>query len=200
MYKRSKNTYRDHEEREMSTLMLTLYDWQNFYLLVGTASATLIGLLFVTISIGSYIPVQQAKEYIRTFVTPILLVYAQVVFVSCLALMPLRNVLLLSCVLIVLGVLDLFFTGTIMWRIRVVHRGDADIEHGYWLWYLLLPGIVSLLFIVSALGLFFDEPLTVPGIAVVVLLSLALGLRNTWNLLLWLVMRRGVRQAESTPL
>ncbi len=180
--------------------MLTFSHWQNFYLLVGTASATLIGLLFVAISLGSSIPVPQAIAYIRTFVTPIFLVYAQVVFVSCLALMPIDNVWLLSCLLIVLGVLDLFFTGKIMWRIRVVHRGDADIEHGYWLWYLLLPGLVSLLFIASALGLFFDEPLTVPGIAVVVLLSLALGLRNTWNLLLWLVMRRGVRQGEATPL
>lgn len=60
-------------------------------------------------------------------------------FVSCLALMPLRNLLLFSGVLVGLGVLDLFFTGKIIWRIRVVHRDDADIEPDYWLWYILLP-------------------------------------------------------------
>jgi hypothetical protein len=180
--------------------MLALHDWQNLYILTGTASATLIGLLFVAISIGSYIPAQQAKEYVRTFVNPILLIYGEVLFVSCLALMPLLNVLLLSGVLVVLGVLDLFFTGKILWRIRVVHRNDADIENDYWLWHILLPGMASLLLIASAPGLYFGVPLTVPVIAVIVLLSLARGLHNTWKLMLWLVMRRGVSQAESERL
>ncbi len=180
--------------------MLALHDWQNFYMLVGTASATLIGLLFVAISAGRYIPAQQAKEYTRTFVNPILFVYAQVFFVSCLALIPLRSVLLLSSVLVVLGVFNLFFTGKVMWRIRVVHHDDVDIGHDHWLWYTLLPGMVSLLLIACALGLYFEEPLTVPIIAVIVLLSLAIGLRNTWNLMLWLTMRRGVSHAESERL
>lgn len=172
--------------------MLALHDWQNFYILTGTASATLIGLLFVVISNGSYIPVQQAKEYTRTFVNPILFVYGEVLCVSCLALMPLDSMLLFSCVLAVLGVLDLLFTGKVLWRIRVVHRDDADVERIYWLWYILLPGMVSLLLLASAFGLFFGEPLTVPVIAVIVLLSLVIGLRNTWNLMLWLTMHRGM--------
>jgi hypothetical protein len=54
--------------------MLALHNWQNFYILMGTASATLIGLLFVAISTGGYIPAQQAKEYTRTFVYPILFI------------------------------------------------------------------------------------------------------------------------------
>jgi hypothetical protein len=180
--------------------MLALHNWQNFYILMGTASATLIGLLFVAISTGGYIPAQQAKEYTRTFVYPILFIYAQVLFVSGMTLMPLHNLLLFSCILVVLGALDLFFTGKVMWRIRVVHHDDTDIEHDYWLWYIVLPGTVSLLLIASAFGLVFEEPLTVPAIAFIVLLSLATGLRNTWNLMLWLMMRRGVPRAESEPL
>jgi hypothetical protein len=200
LYDSSKTMYIVLEARKVGTTMLALYAWQNFFILVGTASATLIGLLFIAISIGSYIPAQKAKEYTRTFVTPILFVYAQVLFVSCLALMPLGNVLLFSGVLVGLGVLDLFFTGKIIWRIRVVHRDDTDIEPDYWLWYILLPGMLSLLLIASAPGLLFDEPLTVPVIAVIALLSLATGLRNTWNLMFWLMMRRGVKQAESEHL
>jgi hypothetical protein len=133
-------------------------------------------------------------------VTPIFYVYAQIVFVSCLTLMPGDNVFLLSGVLVVLGVLDLVLTGNILWRIRVVHREDNDIENGYWLWYVVLPSMVSLLLIASAPGLLLDAPLTIPVLALVVLFNLALGLRNTWNLLLWMVMHRAERQAESTPL
>jgi len=140
-------------------------------------------------------PVQQAKAYTRTFVTPILFVYGEVLFVSCLALMPLRSGLLLSGTLVVLGILDLFFTGNVLWRLRVMHRDDADLEHDHWLWYALLPAIASLLLIASAFGLFFEELLTVPVLAVVVLLSLALGLRNTWNLMFWLTMHRSARHA-----
>ncbi len=180
--------------------MPALHDWQNFYILTGTASATLIGLLFVAISAGGYIPAQQAREYTRTFVNPVLFVYMQVLFVSCLFLMPLRNTLLFSIVLIVLGVLNLSLTGKVLWRIRVVHRNDTEIERDHWLWYTLLPGIVSLLLIVSAVGFLLDMPFTLLVIAIIVLVSLAIGLRNTWNLMLWLTMRRGAPRAESERL
>ena len=32
-----------------------LHDWHDFYVLVGTASATLVGLMFVAVSIGTAI-------------------------------------------------------------------------------------------------------------------------------------------------
>ena len=180
--------------------MLTLHDWQNFYILAGTASATLIGLLFVAISAGGYIPAQQAREYTRTFVNPVLLAYMQVLFISCLSLMPLRGTLLFSIVLIVLGVFNLLLTGKVMWRIRVVHRDDTEIDRDHWLWYTLLPGTVSILLIVSAVGFFLEMPFTLLVIAIIVLVSLAIGLRNTWNLMLWLTMRRGVPHTESERL
>jgi hypothetical protein len=180
--------------------MLTLHDWQNFYILTGTASATLIGLLFVAISAGGYIPAQQAREYTRTFVNPILLVYAQVLFVSCLFLIPLQSTLLFSIVLSALGIFNLLLTGKVLWRIRVVHRDDTEIERNHFVWYTLLPIVVSLLLIGSAVGFFLAIPFTLLIIASVVLATLAVGLRNTWNLMLWLTMHRGVSRAESERL
>ena len=74
----NQTTLSDLEERKVRR-MLPFSHWQNLYLLVGTASATLIGLLFVAISLGSSILAPQAKAYLRTFVTPIFYVYAQIV-------------------------------------------------------------------------------------------------------------------------
>jgi uncharacterized membrane protein len=56
------------------TPTLALHDWQNFYMLTGAAAATLIGLLFVavSISVGTNITVGQARDSLRTFVSPIL--------------------------------------------------------------------------------------------------------------------------------
>ncbi|HEY6286312.1 MAG TPA: hypothetical protein VIX20_11660, partial [Ktedonobacteraceae bacterium] len=71
--------------------MLVLRDWQSFYILTGTASATLIGLLFIAISIGSNLPIQRITDNMHTFVNPTLLYYFQVLLVSCLAVMPLQS-------------------------------------------------------------------------------------------------------------
>ncbi len=50
-----------------------LHDWQNFYLLVGTAAATLVGLMFVAISLGVRSITQQHIPALRVFVSPTLI-------------------------------------------------------------------------------------------------------------------------------
>ncbi len=176
--------------------MLALHDWQNFYMLTGTAAATLIGLLFVAISIGGYIPAKQAREYTLTFVNPTLMSYAQVLLLSCLAIMPLQNALIFRIAIIILSILNIFLAFKVLWRIRVIHQDD-EIDRDHWLWHIVLPGIAGLLFAGGAIGLFFEQQLALLVIAVAELLCLTIGLRNTWTLMLWLTINSGVRSTLS---
>ncbi len=177
--------------------MLILHDWQNFYILTGTAAATLIGLLFVAISIGGYIPEKEARAYTRTFVEPTLINYAQVLFFSCLAIMPLQNALIFRIAIAILGVINVFFAFKVLWRVRVVHHNDGEIDRDHWLWHVVLPGIAGLLFLGGAFGLFYDQQLALLIAACAELFCIAIGLHNTWTLMIWLTVHSRVQSVAS---
>jgi hypothetical protein len=169
--------------------MLVLRDWQSFYLLTGTATATLIGLLFIAISIGSNLPRQQITNNLQTFVNPTLLYYFQVFLVSCLAVMPLQSPFIYIGAFATLGILNIVLTSKVYWRIRVIHSEDEiDIRH--WIWHLLLPFTTGLLLLASAIGFLLGIQLAPLGLAIADLLCLTIGLHNTWILTLWLALHR----------
>lgn len=168
-----------------------LHDWQNFYMLTGTASATLIGLLFVAVSIsmGTTLSLRQATTSLRTFVEPTLLYYVQALVLSCVAIMPLPNPLLLGVLLLVLASLDLFLAGRVSWRMRVLHREDTR-DTGHWIWYMAFTLLAGILSISTAIGLLLRLPFALVGVPMVTLLCLAIGLHNSWVLTVWLTQHR----------
>ena len=50
-----------------------LKEWHDFYLLVGTAGATLLALLFVAVSLGTGFLTEQRQEATRTFMSPVVI-------------------------------------------------------------------------------------------------------------------------------
>jgi hypothetical protein len=49
----------------------TLKQWHDFYLLVGTAGATLLGLLFIAVSLGAGFLTEERQSGTRTFMSPV---------------------------------------------------------------------------------------------------------------------------------
>ena len=65
-----------------------LEGWHEFYILLGTAAAALVGLLFVAASIGAgHLSAERASPT-RTFTSPIVFHYTYVLFLSLVSLMP----------------------------------------------------------------------------------------------------------------
>lgn len=178
--------------------MLVLQGWQNFYMLTGAAAATLIGLLFVAVTTGGYIPAQKAITYLQTFVTPTLLYYFQVLLVACLVVMPLQPSFLVSIGLVILGCVSCYLAIKVLWRTIMLRRNetDVDIDGWHWLWHIVLPCVVGLLLIVSAIGILRNDRLSLDGLALAQLLDLAIGVHNTWLLTIWLTLRRGVHSSK----
>jgi hypothetical protein len=65
-----------------------LEHWGEFYLLVGTAAAALVALLFVATSIGAGILTRHADGPTRTYMSPIAFHFTSALFVSAVALVP----------------------------------------------------------------------------------------------------------------
>ncbi len=65
-----------------------LREWTDFYLLTGTAGATLVALLFVAVSLGVGFLTSARAAATRVFYSPIILHFAAVFFISAVALIP----------------------------------------------------------------------------------------------------------------
>ncbi|HLV98811.1 MAG TPA: hypothetical protein VKT82_09065 [Ktedonobacterales bacterium] len=170
--------------------MPALRDWQNFYLLTGTAAATLIGLLFValSISVGVNLAMRRITNAIDTFVTPILLSYGQVFFLSCLGIIPFQGALVLGGIVLALGSANSVLALWVAWRMLVLHRDERD--RGHWVWHALLPFLAGILLVGTALGILNGNSLAPAGLAIADLACLVVGMRNSWTLTIWLILYR----------
>jgi hypothetical protein len=65
-----------------------LKGWHDFYLLVGTAGATLLALLFVAVSLGTGFLTEERQGATRTFMSPVVIHFTSVFFLSAVALFP----------------------------------------------------------------------------------------------------------------
>jgi hypothetical protein len=52
------------------SLASVMHDWPDFYGLVGTASATLVGLVFVAASVGASVFNESQREPMKAYLTP----------------------------------------------------------------------------------------------------------------------------------
>jgi hypothetical protein len=63
-------------------------EWENYFLLTGTAAVTLMGLLFVVITLGAQRAKRGDEGLLRTYLTPTLVHFGVVFLIALLALSP----------------------------------------------------------------------------------------------------------------
>ena len=92
------------------------HGWHDFFLLLGTASATLVGLMFIAVSIGASIFKEENRPALEVFLGPTVVHFAAALVFCILALVPLHGWLSLAC-------LELLAPATLPRRFMVVHGG-----------------------------------------------------------------------------
>src|ERR1700678_3770973 len=104
-----------------------LHDWHDFYALVGTASATLVGLMFVAASIGSSFFNEETSAPIKTFITPTVVHFAAVRFTCLLITIPTQSWRSLGSLLGAGGLAGSIYCGSILVQIIVRHSFNVDL-------------------------------------------------------------------------
>jgi hypothetical protein len=171
-----------------------LHGWGDFYLLVGTAGATLVALLFVAVSLGAGFLTEQRANATRAFFSPVVVHFAAVFVISALALMPEQSAdfyaaLIGACALF--GVAVSTFTTIQLLRYRWT---DYLQDHfGYGL--LPLAGYVALLG--AAWMIHREYAVAFDVLAVALLVLLVINIRNAWDLTLSMVRRHSNEKKES---
>jgi hypothetical protein len=161
-----------------------LHEWQNFYFMVGGASATLIGLMFVAVSIGSHLVNEEQMNNVRTYVSPTLYHFVHVLVFACIMLVPVHSQLTLALAIAVIHVLGLRQIIAVFRRMS--QQGYAEnTRDKHWLWHVTLPALSYGLAVALSYGLFYRADL-ISGLALVAIVLLICAIRNTWVLVIWI--------------
>jgi hypothetical protein len=163
-----------------------LKEWHDFYLLVGTVGATLLGLLFVAVSLGVGFLTDQRKEATRTFMSPIVVHLTSVFFLSAIALFPWHQAEIFAALIGVTAVVGATLSAYI--TIQVVRTNMTNYLEDY-IAYGLLPGLGYLALLAAAGAIWLQRDFGLHALAGALLLLEIVNIRNAWDLTLTMVQR-----------
>lgn len=165
-----------------------LRDWHDFYLLIGTASATLIGLMFVAASIGaSYFTVER-EAALKAFLTPTVLHFTAALVTCLVGTAPAHNRVSFGALLAAIGAVGIAYAIRV-W-LHMNRRGfTSTIDLADRTWYVFAPILAYLL--LGGAGLMEEAHVAGPLVvlAVGLVLLLLVGIRNAWDMTVWVVIR-----------
>ncbi len=176
--------------------------WHEFYVLLGTAAGAFVALLFVAVSVGAIAMTPERAGGTRTFMSPVVFHYSNILFLSLVMLVPGLTPKLLGCILVLASLGSVIYSVVI--TVRVFRSNMADLADR--LAYGSAPVAAYAAGLVAAYLLFngrIETGLDVLGGAA--LLLLLVNIRNAWDLMISLarrtaeLARRGNGDAANPP-
>jgi hypothetical protein len=165
-----------------------LRDWHDFYALIGTAAATLVGLMFVVASIGAGVFTSAHQAGTRSFLSPTVVHFSAVLLICLLAVAPAETWLSLGTLLSVASLIGSAYSGWI-WRRMTKHGFWVTIDMADRLWYTILPVAAYVVVGGAGLSLLQHKEGSLNVLAMSVIALLIIGIRNAWDMTVWTMHR-----------
>src|SRR5262245_39580844 len=102
-------------------------DWHDFDLLIGTAAATLVGLMFVAASIGASVFTEKSRAAMQAFISPTVVHFTTVLVIAVLAVIPTQEWVTLAGLLALVGLAGAIYSAKLWIQLFVHRRFDVDI-------------------------------------------------------------------------
>jgi modulator of FtsH protease len=163
-------------------LLKHIESWHDFYVVVGGGSAALTGLLFVIVSLGPHVVAGRRRDGVRAFISPVAAHFTYVFVISGLMLVPELPMPFLGVVLAAGGLGGIVFTA---WT-RAHQRWRAgNLPALDWVWFVALPYACFAMMLLSGAAIAMNHDLGLYAIGSTTLLFIVTGIRNAWDLVLW---------------
>ena len=120
-----------------SSLADLLDAWHDFDLLIGTAAATLVGLMFVAASIGASVFLEKDRAAMKAFISPTVVHFSAVLVVALVSLIPSHDWPALAGLLALVGIPGAVYSANLWLQLFVRRRFNIDIVDR--LFYALIP-------------------------------------------------------------
>ena len=164
-----------------------LKEWHDFYVLVGTAGATLLALLFVAVSLGAGYLSAEHQAGTRIFMSPVAVHFTSVFFLSAVALFPWHRAQYFAAMIGITALIGAVISAYI--TIRVVRTDVTNYLEDY-LAYGLLPGLAYLALLAAAISIYLEKDFGLYALAGALLILAIVNIRNAWDLSLAMVRQR----------
>jgi hypothetical protein len=160
--------------------------WHDFYLLLGTAGATLVALLFVAVSLGVGYLTPERSTATRLFMSPVVIHFASVFFVAAISLVPSHAPAFFAGLIGATAVIGILVSAVI--TVQVVRTDLTHYVSDYFA-YGLLPAIGYVALLAAAIMIVADNRSALDLQGGGLLLLLIVNIRNAWDLTLTMVQR-----------
>jgi len=165
-------------------------EWENFYIIIGSAAAALTGLQFVAVALMSDLRRQATDSDIGAFGTPTIVHFGAVILLSALASAPWPTKLSVATAFATCGGAGVVYMLVIR---RRAHRANYDPVTEDWIWHAILPLVAYAALFAAAVGLVRGGTIPLFVIAGSSLLLLFIGIHNTWDAVTWMLVEAGNR-------
>ena len=176
-----------------------LEGWNSFYQMTATAAATLIGLLFVVVSLSESRDRPGLLRATSIYLTPTALHFAIVLTISAMALAPRLSTRVEAAIV---GLAALVGLGNAVWAClgmsRLTPGGTPPHWSDFWL-YGATPTVLYLGLTAAAVALDMKAAWAVFAIAATAFALLLLATRNAWDLVTWMAPARGGGASSQPP-
>jgi len=152
--------------------------WESFYVITGTAAATLTGLQFVVITLGAQMN-RGNVEANRAFGTPTIVHFCAVLFIAGILTAPWSLLAGIALILGLCGVAGLVYGAVVIWIVRRQTAYTPVLED--WVWHFALPPLAYAILLVAALLLQSNPMVSLFVVGATVLLLLFIGIHNSWD-------------------
>lgn len=163
--------------------------WHEFYAELGTASATLVGLLFVAATVGSGVFTEGRRAPLRVFLSASVVHFSSILAICLIVLAPLRSWLPFGVIVLGSGGFGLVYCG-LVWRDTVREGLNQSIDLEDRIWYVVVPVVGYLLEAAAGLALAARLDIGCTLLAVAVGLLMLVGIHNAWDITVWIITRR----------
>jgi hypothetical protein len=171
--------------------------WHDFYLLVGTASATLVGLMFIAASIGAQVFREENRAAMEAFISPTVVHFSTTLFVSIFATIPVHEGTPLATLLILIGLAGFAFSVRVWVQLLIRRSFKVDVVDR--MFYALIPCVAQLLVPVAGVMLTVHPIWGLDCLAAAALILLFAGIRNAWDMTIWIVIKAPVGGSGDAP-
>ena len=174
-----------------------LVAWQNFYVITGSAAATLTGLMFVvaTLIAGVRVRVALPSESFTTFNTPNVVHFGAALLVAAVLSAPWQALWQTSVLLGLSGLGGVSYVVIVLRRVR--RQTDYQPVMEDWLFHTILPLVSYTAILVAAFVLPGDPAPALFVIATATVLLLFIGIHNAWDNVTYIAVELSGRENKS---
>lgn len=179
-------------------LLSLLAAWHTFYGIIGSAAATLMGLMFVVITLvaGVRMRVSAPGSGIAIFSTPNVVHFGVALLVAALLSAPWQMLWPASLLLGLVGLGGVVYISIVFWR-AYRRPGHYQPVLEDWLWHIALPLVSYTALVVAALLLFIFPVLALFIVAAATVLFLFIGIHNAWDNVTYMALARPQSENKS---